>query len=120
MHLQEELKKDFSKALDKINIDCYSPFSTKFMEALFIGQMLQSIKLLDEYADIDEELSSANEYFEKYQETKDVSFKEMANDELRHASILIKRMQAKSPSEKLSAYEKERLELQKEFSQIAL
>lgn len=41
--------------------------------------------------DVDEELDGARNYWNKYLETNDVQFKEMAHDELKHASILIKK-----------------------------
>lgn len=119
MHLQEELKKDFSKALDKINVDCYSPFSTKFMEALFIGQMLQSVKLLDEtntfIEEVEDEFADARKYLKDYETYSDTSFKELALDELKHAGILIKKYLSKTEDDeikqKLSAFEEKRLEM---------
>ena len=41
--------------------------------------------------DIEEELSGAEKYYKEYLASGDVSYREMANDELKHAGILIKK-----------------------------
>ena len=45
--------------------------------------------------DISEEIIGAKKYLQKYHETSDSIFKEMSNDELKHAEILIKKAYSK-------------------------
>lgn len=46
----------------------------------------------------DEEIMGAKKYLQKYHETSDSIFKEMSNDELKHAEILIKKAYSKLPN----------------------
>lgn len=116
----EELEKDFKEMLACIDFKNYDPHSKLFMRALFIGQMYQAVKTLENSDEIEEELTGAEKYFDRYTATGDSTFKEMASDELRHAGILIKKHLAKTENEKkrekLSAYEKKRQEMLKEIS----
>ena len=61
--------------------------------------------------DIDEEINGAKKYLQKYSETGDSNYKEMSGDELKHATILIKKAYSKLPSGdekiKLKSYEDE-------------
>lgn len=114
MRALEELKKDFKEALSHIDFSEYDPYSKTFMKALFIGQLLMAVKEMED--DVDEELDGARNYWNKYLETNDVQFKEMAHDELKHAGILIKKHLATADdSEKayLNGLEKERQEMLK-------
>ena len=86
-----ELRKDFKESLAEIDFKEYDPFSKKFMKAGFIGQMWMLLKTLYEDDEVEGELEGAKTYLEKFEETKDVTFKDMAKDELRHAGILIKK-----------------------------
>jgi len=114
MKALEELKKDFKEALSHIDFDKYDPYSKPFMKALFIGQLLTAVKEMED--DVDEELDGARNYWNKYLETNDVQYKEMAHDELKHAGILIKKhLVGADDSEKsyLNGLEKERQEMLK-------
>ena len=114
MRALEELKKDFKEALSHIDFSEYDPYSRPFMKALFIGQLLMAVKDMED--DVDEELDGARNYWNKYLETNDVQYKEMAHDELKHAGILIKKHLATADeSEKayLNGLEKERQEMLK-------
>lgn len=69
--------------------------------------------------DVKEELDGAKKYYDEYLKTGDVSYKDMANDELKHAGILIKKHLAKADERtksSLNYLEKERQEMQKMFS----
>ncbi len=115
MKCVEVLKEDFKKALSHIDFEnAYDPYSKTFMKALFIGQLLMACEELED--DVEEELDGARTYWEKYQETGDVQFREMAHDELRHAGILIKKHLAKadeSEKEYLNNLEEERQKMLK-------
>ena len=115
MKCVEVLKQDFKDALSKIDFSKeYDPYSRPFMKALFIGQLLMACEELED--DVEEELDGARTYWEKFQETGDVQYREMAHDELRHAGILIKKHLAKadeSEREYLNGLEKERQEMLK-------
>ena len=86
-----ELRKDFKGALSDINFAKYDPFNKDFMKASFIGQMWFLLKTLCEDDDVEEELDGAEKYMDKFMETGDAQFRDMAKDELRHAGILIKK-----------------------------
>ena len=111
----KELRKDFKEILSQIDFKEYDPYTKKFMTAGFIGQMWFLVKsLMDD--DVEEELDGAKTYFEKYLETNDVTYRDMAKDELRHAGILIKKHSEWADVEKqeiLDKHESERQELLK-------
>ncbi len=112
-----ELRHDFKECLKEIDFTQYDPFSKKFMKAGFIGQMWMLVKELFEDDEVEGELEGAKTYLEKYNETKDVTFRDMAKDELRHAGILIKKHYEWADDEKkahLEQQENERQELLKE------
>ena len=114
MKALEELKKDFKEALSHIDFNEYDPYSRPFMKALFIGQLLVAVKEIED--DVEEELDGARDYWYRYLESNDIQYKEMANDELRHAGILIKKHLVNADeSEKsyLNGLEKERQNLLK-------
>lgn len=111
-----ELRRDFKDSLSEINFKEYEPFSKKFMKAGFIGQMWMLVKMLYEDDEVEGELEGARTYLEKFHETNDVAFRDMAKDELRHAGILIKKHYEWADEEKkvrLDGQEKERQELLK-------
>ena len=110
----KELRKDFKDVLSKINFSEYDPYSKKFMTASFVGQMWFLVKSLMEDDDVEEEIEGARTYFEKYLETNDTQYRDMAKDELRHAGILIKKHSEWADEEKqktLNQHEEERQEL---------
>lgn len=122
MKMLEELKKDFLHASENIDPDGYDPFSRKFIEALFIGQMWQILHGMKEvsgdiFSDIEEEFDGAKKYYKIYEETGDNSYKEMSADEIRHAGILIKKSLAKTTDaetkRKLNLYEEKRQSIER-------
>ena len=101
-----ELKKDFQESLENIDFNSYNPNSQEFKNALNIGLMLHIIP--DEVEkhneieniekdEISEELAGAKKYLQKYIDSNDSIFQQMANDELKHAEILIKKTYSKLP-----------------------
>ena len=112
-----ELKKDFQELLENIDFNSYNPNSQEFKNALNIGLMLHIIP--DEVEknngiekdEISEELAGAKKYLQKYLDSNDIVFQQMANDELKHAEILIKKAYSKLPNAeektKLKFYEDE-------------
>lgn len=114
-HLQEaveEVRKDFEKSLEKINFKGYAPCSYEFRAAINIGKMWRLLSCLAEQSDgIAEEIEGAKKYARSYELTKDVSYKQMAKDELKHAGILIQKAKAGMPgganNETLKHYEEE-------------
>ena len=115
-----ELKKDFQELLENIDFNSYNPNSQEFKNALNIGLMLHIIP--DEVEkhneieniekdEISEELAGAKKYLQKYLDSNDIVFQQMANDELKHAEILIKKAYSKLPNAeektKLKSYEDE-------------
>lgn len=112
----KELRKDFKDILSNIDFNEYDPYSKKFMTAGFIGQMWFLVKSLIEDDDVEEELDGARNYLEKYLETNDVQYRDMAKDELRHAGILIKKHSEwadEKEQEILDEHERERQDLLK-------
>ena len=112
----DEAKKDFEKALGKINFKRYNPCSYEFRAAVNIGKMWRLLSCLAEQSDgIAEEIDGARKYAESYAMTKDAAYKQMAKDELRHAGILIQKAKAGMPggrnSGTLNAYEEQIKEL---------
>lgn len=115
-----ELKKDFQELLENIDFSSYNPNSQEFKNALNIGLMLHiipdEVKKYNEIENIEkdeisEELADAKKYLQKYIDSNDSIFQRMANDELKHAEILIKKAYSKLPNAeekmKLKSYEDE-------------
>lgn len=110
-----ELEKDFKKAVSKIDFSRYDPYSREFMKPLFIGQLILAIKSVYD-DDVEEEIDGARKYWQTYLETDDAAYREMAQDELRHAGILIKKHLVGADEvyrAELEAHEKERQEMLK-------
>jgi len=122
--IEEEVLQDFKTALSKINFKGYNPNSSEFLNALFTGEMWNLICKLNhldsngeieieniEKDEISEELADAKKYLQKYIDSNDSIFQQMANDELKHAEILIKKAYSKLPNAeektKLKSYEDE-------------
>ena len=115
-----ELKKDFQELLENIDFNSYNPNSQEFKNALNIGLMLHIIPdKVEKHNEIEniekdeifEELAGAKKYLQKYIHSNDIVFQQMANDELKHAEILIKKAYSKLPNAeektKLKYYEDE-------------
>lgn len=108
-----ELENDFKKAVKHIDFKQYDPYSREVMKALFIGQLYLAMKAIYN-DDIHEELDGARKYWESYLKTNDSAYKDMAQDELRHAGILIKKHLINADEDyksMLNAYETERQDL---------
>jgi len=121
MNIKEELKKDFDESVSKVDFTNYNPLSNNFMSAVLIGLMFilldDGMKVETEKEDdIAEELAGAKKYLQKYLETKDITYRDMTLDEMKHANFLIKKSYAKLPS----VEEKERLkDYEKQYKEIA-
>jgi hypothetical protein len=122
--IKNEVLNDFKTALKSVDFSSYNPNSSEFLTALNLGLMWNILCEMNDDSEstpttsdhksvdtIDEEISGAKKYLQKFSETQDSVFKEMANDELKHASILIKKAYSKLPSGeekmKLKSYEDE-------------
>ncbi len=121
MCADEVLKNDFLEELSLIDFEKeYDPLSKRFIKAVLLAQMWQSVSCIKDTDGIEDELCDAENYWKMYLETSDIQYKEMANDELRHAGILIKKSLAKitdeSKKEKISQYEKKKAELAKKIT----
>ena len=124
---RKEVENDFCKALGKIDFSEYNPGSTEFIYALRIGLMWSLLCKLEHHDkenhmdkkmfpdEISDKIMSAKKYLQKYMDSGDMSFKEMSNDDIRHAEILIKKANSRLPSgdekSKLKDYEKEIVEI---------
>mgnify|MGYP006873049532 CR=1 FL=1 len=121
----DEVCSDFRKALSEIDFSSYNPNSQQFDLTLRLGLMWYLLKEMDcnsekEFVqskkdDISDELFDAKKYFQKYMDSGDSVYVEMAKDELKHAGILIKKANSKLPSGeeklKLKSYEDELKEI---------
>ena len=119
-NIKRELKKDCQELLENIDFNSYNPNSQEFKNALNIGLMLHIIPdKVEKHNEIEniekdeisEELADAKKYLQKYLDSNDIDFQQMANDELKHAEILIKKAYSKLPNAeektKLKYYEDE-------------
>lgn len=113
--IKDEVMKDFKESLEKVDFSSYNPMSQEFGTALFTGLMamvmneLDDSSMMEEGDEIWDEIHGAKKYFQRYLDMKDETFKKMANDELDHATYLIKKAFAKPMDSeertKLSKYE---------------
>lgn len=131
----KEVLGDFKNSLAGIDFNSYNPNSPEFISALNVGLMwhlLQEIggdkienKVVsmesEEKDEISDELHGAKKYFQKFMDSNDSIFKEMAKDELKHAEILIKKANAKLPSGeekvRLKEYEMELKEISEQVNE---
>lgn len=117
------LKKDFAEALEKIDFGKpYDPLGKAFTRAAVIGQTWLCVKCLESDDDVREELDGAENYWKLHMETGDAQYKEMAQDELKHAGILIKKHYknaSEKEKEKLENYENKRQEMLSAISKEA-
>lgn len=111
---RDEVLADFRAAVSEVDFSGYSPYSAEFDKALRIGLMWQLLGMAEapESSDeISDEIDGAKRYMQKYIETGDMSFKEMSEDEMKHAGILIKKAYSRLPNgeekTRLKAYENE-------------
>jgi len=114
----KELRTDFKECISNIYFMNYDPFSKSFMKAGFIGQMWMLLKMLVEDDDVEEELDGARKYYENFLSSGDVTYKEMAKDELRHAGILIKKHSEWADEEKKKHLEQQETERQEMLKMI--
>ena len=130
-----EVFSDFTNSIKNINFSSYNPNSPEFQSALNVGLMWHLLcemgeekienKIVPEKEiekdEISDELYGAKKYFQKYMDSGDSVFKEMAKDELKHAEILIKKANAKLPSgeekAKLKEYELELKEISEKVNE---
>lgn len=137
--IEKEVLLDFKTALSKIDFNGYNPNSIEFLSALFTGEMWRLIQKLNQMDsshedyeietseektsdEISEELSGAKKYLQKYLDSNDALFQQMASDELKHAGILIKKAYSKLPNaeekSKLKSYEDELNSISKQLESI--
>ena len=137
--IEKEVLQDFKTALSKIDFNGYNPNSIEFLSALFTGEMWRLIQKLNQMDsshedyeietseektsdEISEELSGAKKYLQKYLDSNDALFQQMASDELKHAGILIKKAYSKLPNaeekSKLKSYEDELNSISKQLESI--
>ena len=102
MHLKDtlqELENDFCEVFEKVDFKNYNPSSEQIKSLINIGLVWfltdrikhDEEKQLKHVKDhICDELESAEEYYEKWLETKDYTLKQMVKDELKHADYFIK------------------------------
>ncbi len=102
---KDEVLKDFKESLSRIDFSRYNPKSSEFETALYTGLMWMLMDECDEGGvdvlsavveeepsdGISEELYDAKKYLQKYLDTRDASYKDMASDELKHAGILLRK-----------------------------
>lgn len=131
----KEVYSDFKNSLSNIDFNSYNPNSPEFLSALNVGLMwhlLQEIggenienkivpEMETEKDEISDELHGAKKYFQKFMDSGDSVYKEMAKDELKHAEILIKKANAKLPSgeekARLKEYELELKEISEKINE---
>lgn len=111
--IEHEVMLDFKDAIKEINFKKYNPYSGDFMKALFLGQMWDLLCKMntacncevkhheDEmFEDVLEELEGAEKYTEMFNTSGDSIYRELAKDELKHASILINKYNGMTTDEK--------------------
>lgn len=95
--MQEELAHDFETLLSKINPEGYNPNSQDFRNALMTGAMMFLLNrgkdaktASSKHDEIKEEMEDAEKYYNRYKATNDAMFRQMAQDELRHADYVLR------------------------------
>ena len=135
MDMKNEVFQDFKNALNNVDFTSYNPNSTEFITALNLGLMWKLLCKMDETPkdkgvetyvtevkvhgeqidDIAKELNGAKVYLQKFMDSGDESYKELAESELKNASILIKKGYSKLPGitekQKLKEYEEKHDEI---------
>lgn len=140
MDMKNEVLKDFKTSLENIDFNSYNPNSKEFMTALNLGLMW---KLLcwsqddepksetyvaevvahgDKVDDIAKELNGAKVYLQKFIDSNDDAYKQLAESELKNASILIKKGYSKLPGisekQKLKEYEEKHDEIMEHLKSV--
>jgi hypothetical protein len=105
--VKDELLRDFKKELDKIDFCNYNPASREFMSPLSIGLLWKVLCDIDNHDDIDEEIDGARKYVKLHKETGNPSYGVMANDELKHANMLIAIHKQEHPEKDYDYYSEE-------------
>jgi len=132
--IKDEVMKDFKESLSKIDFSKYNPKSDDFETALFTGLMWLILHESSEGEEIvkssyeegedeiSEEIYGAKKYLQRYIDSKDDNYKDMASDELRHASFLIKRAYNKpigvEERNKLKKYESDIIQINEQISKV--
>lgn len=112
--MKEELAKDFDTLISKIDFKQYNPNSPEFRNAVLTGIMAFLLcnnheEYTEEHEDeVKEEMEGAEKYYQKYKVTNDAMFKQMSQDELRHADYILRQKMltpmSEQEKEKLSKY----------------
>ena len=106
----QELMNDFKELSDQLNVKNYNPMGNEFQKALSVGVMAFIMHELnkeyreeveDEFDGAEEELSSAEEYYDMYLKNRDPILKTMTSQELSHANFWLNKIKAmnKTPEE---------------------
>lgn len=119
--IKEELKKDLTKFIKKIDFSKYNPSSIDFQTALQIGLMLfiinsqfDDVEVIEEtntieYPEIHKSITNIKKNLSLYEENKDKIYLNLVDDEIKVAEHLIKKSLSKLPSaknkEQLKQYE---------------
>ena len=141
MDIKNEVLNDFKESLKNIDFSSYNPFSKEFMKALNLGLMYKLLCMIeddsetkketyvaeviahgDKIDDISKELNGAKIYLQKFMDSHDESYKELAKSELNNASILIKKGYSKLPGtsdkQKLKMYEEKHDEIMEQLKSM--
>lgn len=130
-----EVFSDFKDSVAKIDFNSYNPNSVEFLSALNVGLMWHLLQELggekieskvaykeSEKDEISDELFGAKKYLQKFLDSGDMNYREMSNDELKHAGILIKKAYSKLPNAeekaKLKSYEDELNSISKQLESM--
>lgn len=107
--IRDEVLKDFKESLSSIDFSSYNPTSKEFMTSLFLGLMVVALDCVNEdeakvYSlepvvvdsekesdEISDEIHGSKKYFQRYLDTKDEMFRKMSQEELSHASYLVRK-----------------------------
>ena len=119
--IKEELKKDLTKFIKKIDFSKYNPSSIDFQTALQIGLMLfiinsqfDDVEVIEEtnaieYPDIHRSITNIKKNLSLYEENKDKIYLNLVDDEIKVAEQQIKKSLSKLPNaknkEQLKQYE---------------
>ena len=127
----EIVSRDFIASLEKIDFSKpYDPFSREFQTSLNIGLMAlvllqfgsvtkDAVEVQDMKDDISDRIMGAKKGIQKYIETGDMSYRQIAETELSNASALIKKAYSRLPTgdekARLKTYESEVEELKRQL-----
>lgn len=103
--MREELSKDFETLISKIDFKQYNPNSPEFRNAVMTGIMSfllcngKGHEAVEHEDEIKEEMEDAEKYYQRYKATNDAMFKQMSQDELRHADYILRQKMGAGPTE---------------------